>query len=95
MTEDTKKTMERMGYPGMVDAVSFDGGLETVEIGLIAPDQRRREWAVAVHYGCDPDRETVGTSSFETFADANLAKAAFDKEVEDHRPAATVDHPGI
>ncbi|WP_315920813.1 hypothetical protein [Mesorhizobium sp. SP-1A] len=61
------KTAERMGLPSAVATVRLPDQDEQIEVALLPPetDLATTDWAVIVHYGCDPDRPDLGSSSVE------------------------------
>lgn len=61
------KTAERMGLPGAVAALRLPDQDEQIEVALLPPetDLSTTDWAVIVHFGCDPDRPDLGSSSVE------------------------------
>jgi hypothetical protein len=61
------KTAERMGLPSAVASVRLPDQDGEIEVVLLPPgtDLWTSDWAVVVHFGCDPDRPDIGTSSVE------------------------------
>lgn len=76
------KTAERMGLPSAVAAVRLPDQDEQIEVALLPPgtDLSTTEWAVVVHYGCDPDRPDLGTSGVEEVPEGR--EAAIQRYVE-------------
>lgn len=62
-----KQTAERMGLPSAVASVRLPDQDGEIEVALLPPktDLWTSDWAVVVHFGCDPDRPDIGTSSVE------------------------------
>ena len=69
------KTAERMGLPSAVAAVRLPDQGEQIEVALLPPetDLSTTDWAVIVHYGCDPDRPDSGASSVEEIPEGREA----------------------
>lgn len=59
-------TAERMGYDGIVAAQTIDAGNLRVELCLIAPGHiANDQYSLAIHWDCDPNKPTAGSSSME------------------------------
>jgi hypothetical protein len=60
----------RMGHEEAVAATSIDAKGILVEFALLPPEDSngkpfQREWVVAIHQDCDPDKPEQGTSGME------------------------------
>lgn len=74
VADEIEATKARMGYDGMLKAkgVVVDG--LTYEVGLVAPGDVYKGYAVIVHNDCDPDHPDQGSSGVEEFDDIEDAK---------------------
>lgn len=75
------RVAERMGYPNALRATSFDDRGRPIEIALIGPREPGGEYAVTIHYNCDPDREDQGTSELHGHATLEAAERDYEAEV--------------
>lgn len=79
---------ERMGHPDALRATAFDARGLPIEIALLAPAEHRREYAVTIHYDCDPEQPERGASEFH--GHATLEEAERDYEDEFARISAEI-----
>lgn len=88
MPDICPKAAARMGYEDLVEATSVDGHGYPVEVALVGPAGIfAPQWGVVVHWDCDPNDETQGTSGVQTFEERAEAEAAYEEAVRDARPA--------
>jgi hypothetical protein len=74
------RVAERMGHPTALRATAFvDRGLP-IEIALIGPREPGGEYAVTIHYDCDPDREDQGVSEFHGHPTLEDAERDYEEE---------------
>jgi hypothetical protein len=81
------ETAERMGYEGIVAAERIEADNLLVELCLIAPGQMSQtKYSMAVHWDCDPERPTKGSSSMEDLGeDEAQSKAIFAARIDEIR----------
>lgn len=71
---------QRMGHPEALRATAFDSRGLPIEIALLGPREHADEHAVTIHYGCDPDEPTRGTSELHPYATLSEATAGYEEE---------------
>lgn len=77
---------ERMGYGDIVAAIALDEG--AIEFALLAPGSvlSAKEWTLVIHYDCDPEDDTRGTSAVEECGtDRASAEAYYLSRIAEHR----------
>lgn len=69
------KTAVRMGLPSAVAALRPPDQNEQIKVALLPPGTGllTTDWAVVVHYGCDPARPDFGTSGVEEVSEGREA----------------------
>lgn len=71
---------ERMGHPGALRATAFDSRGLPIEMALLGPREHADEHAVTIHYDCDPDEPTRGSSELHPYATLAEAEAGYEEE---------------
>lgn len=89
LNELDPRVAERMGHPNALRATAFDVRGLPIEMALIGPREPDGEYAVTIHYDCDPEQDDRGTSEFH--GHPTLKDAEQDYEEEFARISAEVD----
>ncbi|MGY3581550.1 hypothetical protein ACVIGB_000378 [Bradyrhizobium sp. USDA 4341] len=81
------ETVQRMGYEGIVAAERIEADNMLVELCLIAPGHMSStKYSLAIHWDCDPEKPTAGSSSMEDISESEAeAKAVFGAKVDEIR----------
>lgn len=77
-----QRVAERMGHPDALRATAFDVRGLPIEMALIGPREPGGEYAVTIHYDCDPDQDDRGTSEFHGHATLTEAERDYAEEFE-------------
>lgn len=83
---------ERMGYGDVVSAIALGEG--AIEFALLPPGSvlSATEWVVVIHYDCDPEDDTSGSSAVEECGtDRVAAKAYYLSRIAEHRENLRID----
>lgn len=83
---------ERMGYGDIVAAIALGEG--AIEFALLPPGSvlSAKEWVVVIHYDCDPEDDTRGSSAVdECGTDREAAEAYYLSRIAEHRESLHID----
>lgn len=83
---------ERMGYGDVVSAIALGEG--AIEFALLPPGSvlSGTEWVVVIHYDCDPEDDTRGSSAVEGCGtDQEAAEAYYLSRIGEHRENLRID----
>lgn len=71
---------ERMGHLDALRAAAFDARGLPIEIALLPPAEHRSEYAVTIHYDCDPEQPERGSSGFHGHPTLEDAERDYEEE---------------
>jgi hypothetical protein len=84
---------DRMGYDDLVAATALDEDGQ-IELALLAPGSvlSDKEWVVVIHYDCDPEDASRGSSAVEPCGiDRDVAEQYYLSRIAEHFESLRID----